>query len=49
MTAVLPLVRASIDLGREVFPDGHGPPTQVVEMDVFEVVSMTPQIEQASL
>jgi hypothetical protein len=40
MAAVPGLVRASIDLGREVFPEGHGASNTMREVDEFEVISM---------
>src|SRR3954447_11936003 len=49
ITAIPALVRASIELGREIFPEGHGVQNQVQEMDVFEVVSMTSQTEYPDL
>jgi hypothetical protein len=49
ITAIPALVRASIDLGREVFPEGHNAQNNVQEMDVFEIVSMTPEHEHPNL
>jgi hypothetical protein len=49
IAAIPALVRASIELGREIFPEGHGGQNHVQEMDVFEVVSMTPETEHADL
>jgi hypothetical protein len=49
ITAVPALVRASIDLGREIFPEGHGAPLNVPELDVFNFVSMETQGEHPHL
>jgi hypothetical protein len=49
ITAIPSLVRASIELGREVFPDGHGAQNQIQERDVFEVISITPESEHPHL
>jgi len=49
ITAIPALVRASIELGREVFPDGHSARNQLPEMDVFEVLPMAPETEHPYL
>ena len=49
MTAVPGMVRAAIDLGRAVFPDGNGAPNNIQEIDEFEMVSLQPQPEQSDL
>jgi len=49
ITAIPALVRALIDLGREVFPDGHGAHNHVQEVDAFEMVPMTPETEHPDL
>ena len=45
ITAVPALVRASLDVGRQVFPEGHGGSNHVPEIDEFEVVSIPPPSE----
>jgi hypothetical protein len=49
ITAVPALVRASIDLGREIFPEGHGAQLNVPELDVFNFVPMEPERQHPHL